>query len=286
MQTLQEIKSELVRLKWHVAASRFQVALRRHALASKSGFNPNQPRVPAGNANGGQWTSGGAGGGGVSVRFPLAVGDEAGLGIFGEEGAFEDFYGYEEFIDFGELDVFDDDGLTDFSDARRRPPLPPIETPSGIPSIRPDNVQHINQVAREVARNPYLSAYYFVTVAESVGHWLNEKHAEIRANLDPPKSLEELHDAVFRSDKNGYDDHHIVERWTAREGLFSDARVYNNENVVSILRYKHEQINSWYQRPNDEFGGLTPRQYLQGKSWDEHRRICLDALRDAGVLKP
>lgn len=241
--------------------------------------------MPAGNANGGRWTSGGAGGGGVSVRFPLAIGDEAGLGIFGEEGAFEDFYGYEEFIDFGELDVFEDDGLTDFSDARRRPPLPPIETPSGIPSIRPDNVQHINQVAREVARNPYLSAYYFVTVAESVGHWLNEKHAEIRANLDPPRFLEELQDAVSQPER-GYDIHHIVEQTAARDQGFSEIQINGRDNKVRIPRYKHEEINSWFQTRNDAFDGRTPRQYLQGKSWNEHREIGLKAMRDVGVLKP
>ena len=228
----------------------------------------------------------------MSVRFPRAMGEGTDVGVLDEEGnLLESVYVDFGFIDFSGLDDFDDGGLTDFSDARRRPGIghnqgPPLKDPSDIPPKRPDNVQRINQVAREVARNPYLTAYYFVTISESVGHWLNEKSAEIKANQDPPKSLEELHDAVFRPDKKGYDDHHIVGRWTAREGLFSDARVYNNENVVSIPRYKHEQINSWYQRPNVEFGGLTPRQYLQGKSWDEHRRVGLDAMRMFGILKP
>jgi hypothetical protein len=44
MQTLAEIRTEILRLKWHVAAWRFQRALRRHALALKAGFNPEQPR--------------------------------------------------------------------------------------------------------------------------------------------------------------------------------------------------------------------------------------------------
>ncbi|ARQ00939.1 hypothetical protein [Pseudorhodoplanes sinuspersici] len=286
MQSLAAIRSELVRLKWHVAASRFQVALRRHALALKAGFNPDQPRVPADNANGGQWTSGGAGGGGVSVRFPLAVGDDAGLGIFGEEGAFEDFYGYEDFIDFGELGVFDDDGLTDFSDARRRPPLPPIENPLAIPSIPPEARQHINQIAREVARSPYLTIYYFTTITEIAEHWLNELHWEIKANQDPPKTLGELYEAMSQPDKRGYDRHHIVEQTAARNQGFPDSRINGQDNLVLIPRYRHEQINSWYQRPNKEFDGLTPRQYLQGKSWDDHRRVGLDAMRLFGILKP
>jgi len=57
----------------------------------------------------------------VSIRFPLALGDETDLGILDEEGAFEDFYGYDELIDFGELDIFGDVDLTDFSDASEGP---------------------------------------------------------------------------------------------------------------------------------------------------------------------
>lgn len=44
MRSLTAIRSELLRLKWDIAASRFQLALRRHALALKAGFNPAQPR--------------------------------------------------------------------------------------------------------------------------------------------------------------------------------------------------------------------------------------------------
>ena len=163
--------------------------------------------------------------------------------------------------------------------------MPPIENPSGIPKIRPDNVQHINQVAREVARNPYLTAYYFVTIAESVGHWLNEKQAEIRANLDPPRFLEELQDAVSQPGR-GYDIHHIVEQAAARDQSFPEIQINGRDNKVRIPRYKHEEINSWFQTKNDVFGGRTPRQYLQGKSWNEHNDIGLKALRDVGVLKP
>jgi hypothetical protein len=37
---------------------------------------------------------------------------------------------------------------------------------------------------------------------------------------------------------------------------------------------------------NVNFGGYSPREYLKGKSWAERRRVGLDALIDAGVLKP
>ena len=286
MQSLQAIRSDLLRLKWQVASSRFYFALWRHALALKAGFNPDQPRVPAGNPGGGQWTSGDAAAGVMHIRFPFAVGDGTELGIPDEEDFLEGFYESEEFVDFGEFDTLDGSDLTDFSDARRRPPLPPIESPLAIPSVPPEARQHINQIAREVARNPYLTIYYFSTITEAAGHWLNELHHEIKANQDSPKTLGELYDAMLRSDKRGYDRHHIVEQTAARTQGFPDSRIDGPDNLVLIPRYRHEQINSWYQKPNKGFDGLTPRQYLQGKSWDDHRRIGLDAMRMFGILKP
>ncbi|SEO73342.1 hypothetical protein SAMN05444123_104255 [Rhodopseudomonas pseudopalustris] len=38
--------------------------------------------------------------------------------------------------------------------------------------------------------------------------------------------------------------------------------------------------------PNVDFDGLTPRQYLKGKSWDERRRLGMDALIKFKVLAP
>ena len=57
---IRAIESGLLRLKWHAAATRFEIAMRRHdralKLAYKYGYNPAQPRVPAGDPAGGQWT--------------------------------------------------------------------------------------------------------------------------------------------------------------------------------------------------------------------------------------
>jgi hypothetical protein len=51
-------------LEWSLAARRFQLAYARHVQALiNAGFNPDQPRVPAGSPDGGQWTSGGGSGG-------------------------------------------------------------------------------------------------------------------------------------------------------------------------------------------------------------------------------
>ena len=41
---------------------------------------------------------------------------------------------------------------------------------------------------------------------------------------------------------------------------------------------KHWDINAWYQTKNEEFGGLSPREYLRGKNWEERRDVGLIAM--------
>jgi hypothetical protein len=66
-------REALLRLRNALAEVKF--ALNYQRLRRKYGFNPNQPRVPAGNPDGGQWTSEGG-----STRVRLAVGDKPRLG--------------------------------------------------------------------------------------------------------------------------------------------------------------------------------------------------------------
>lgn len=211
MQTLADIRTEILRLKWHVAAWRFRRALLRYSLTMKAGFNPEQPRD--------------------------------------EEGKWVDTGRDEDASSDGESEGTASEGETEFSDVRKR--RPPIEGLGDIPAVRPETIQEINQIAREISRNPYFSLYYF-TIAESAAHWLNEKYWEIRADQDPPKSLEELQDAVSREDRRGYDRHHIVEQSAGERQGFPDDKIDGRENLVLIPRYKHEQINSWYQTPNGD----------------------------------
>ena len=62
------IASCMLRLKWLAAATRFELAMRRHDRALKYGYNPDQPRVPRGQAEGGQWTLVAGPGGGSRTR--------------------------------------------------------------------------------------------------------------------------------------------------------------------------------------------------------------------------
>ena len=50
---------EIILLRRRLVSLKAQTRLLRHELARK--YNPDQPRLPAGNADGGQWTSGGGG---------------------------------------------------------------------------------------------------------------------------------------------------------------------------------------------------------------------------------
>ena len=58
------------------------------------------------------------------------------------------------------------------------------------------------------------------------------------------------------------------------------------DNLVRVPTLKHREITSWYQTKNKDFGGLSPRDYLRERSWDERMRVDLDTLIDRGVLVP
>jgi hypothetical protein len=66
------VNAHLHRLNWLLRAQVVEVKLRDLQRAVKTGFDPNQPRVPAGNPDGGQWTGGGEGG--TSAGSPAASG--------------------------------------------------------------------------------------------------------------------------------------------------------------------------------------------------------------------
>lgn len=67
---------------------------------------------------------------------------------------------------------------------------------------------------------------------------------------------------------------------------FSRSQIDDPSNLVSIPRLKHYQITGWYSAKSDAFGGLSPREYLSDKRWEERRRVGLDALVKFGILKP
>jgi hypothetical protein len=76
VRALQSIASAFARLKWLRDAERFELAMRRHALALKYGYNPAQPRVPKGEEGAGQWVEVGGtqvAGGGPAVAWRVRL---------------------------------------------------------------------------------------------------------------------------------------------------------------------------------------------------------------------
>jgi hypothetical protein len=65
-------KRDLARLRRLAAELKYELAFRRLMRALKANFNPDQPRVPAGNPDGGQWTSLDGDAEGASVQSILA----------------------------------------------------------------------------------------------------------------------------------------------------------------------------------------------------------------------
>jgi hypothetical protein len=107
----------------------------------------------------------------------------------------------------------------------------------------------------------------------------------ISAYFDEPKTIEELQNAVALPAR-GYDIHHVVEKTPARNEGFSQDLIEGRENLVRIPTLKHWQITGWYGKKNEKFDGLTPRDYLRGKSWEERVKVGKEALTKYGILKP
>jgi len=217
--------------------------------AAEQKYNPNQPRVPAGNPDGGQWTDGT---GAIVLPDIVVSADDAGFG---------------------------DDELDELLYVQLAGDIPTGDTPPEFPEQRPPTLSALNRVARAAAR-------YFKVLDLVLGAlpYLEERQAEIRASFDPPRSLQELQEAVSTPEK-GYDVHHIVERATRNPNGSEDAMINAPDNLVRIPRWKHWELNAWYERPQDRFSGLSPRQYLRDKSWDERRAVGLEGLIEIGVLK-
>lgn len=123
-----------------------------------------------------------------------------------------------------------------------------------------------------------------LNIAEA-GSWLYEAYPYIRSYLDEPKTLDELQRAA-RTSEAGYNVHHVVEQTPAEQDGYPRSLIDGPANLVRIPTLKHWEITAWYATKNKDFGGVSPRQYLNGKSWEERNQLGLKALVDVGVLKP
>jgi hypothetical protein len=107
----------------------------------------------------------------------------------------------------------------------------------------------------------------------------------IKSANDPAKTLEELQEPVGSKSQGGYHDHHIVGQHAQNREQFGDSMIDSRQNLVRIPLLKHIDISAWYSKGNENFGGVSPRDYLRDKDWDEQMRVGLDRLRKEKVLK-
>jgi hypothetical protein len=180
---------------------------------------------------------------------------------------------------------------TDGEDGSRKP-TPNLPTSqrvyaAGLPRIprqRPPTSPERTAVAKVVAA--YLLEKGLANAGEYIAKssWLYNAVPYINSYLDAPKSLDELQ-AGASSSRLGYDVHHIVEQSSAEEAGYPRKLIDSPDNLVSIPRLRHWEINAWYQTRNADYGDVSPREYLSGKDWDERRRVGLEALIKRGVLK-
>lgn len=234
------------------------------ALYGKANFNPTQPRVPAGNSDGGQWTDGSGSSGGRRLRTGRSSSKEP-----------------------------PKESISKTPARHIRVTIQPPGWPSNLPPIPPEppvdravRLAIAKDVARWALTRVMLGAgpAAVVTIAIQAGYWLFTYRHEIASFTDGPRSLEELKFSVSTSQK-GYERHHIVEQTSALQDGFARSQVHGVNNLVRIPTWKHHLINRWYSKPSKEFRGQTPRDYLRGKSWEERQKVGLRALREAGVLK-
>jgi len=105
----------------------------------------------------------------------------------------------------------------------------------------------------------------------------------VRAYFDKPKTMQELRDAA-KTRRAGYDMHHVIEQATASPDGSEDEIIDGSDNFVSIPTLKHWELNGWYETRDNAYGGLTPREYLKGKSLAERLRVGQEGLQAVGAL--
>jgi hypothetical protein len=117
---------------------------------------------------------------------------------------------------------------------------------------------------------------------------------QVRASVDPPKSLEELQQDPTQN-ALGYEQHHIVEQnpdnvtkspmEIAIEKFGWDV-IDDPGNIVWVPRLKHELITAYYnsKAPGDPQGRLY-RQVVNAMDYQGQRAAGLAALRMFGVLQ-
>lgn len=236
-----------------------------NAESGGGGHWENQPRAPAGGPDGGQWVSEGGGESEGADRSGDQNNDDQ------DEPAGDDQKDDDENADLDEVS------------AAKKPNRHGIGGNGGPPLKQ-------TTLARITARFLSRGGVYGLALAGMIGAFEDgfsaRQQAQILSYQDPPDTFENLQSNAWVSGRIGYENHHIAEKASAKADGFLRSQYEGPDNIVNIPKYKHEEITGYYMTKNEAFGGLSPREYLQGKSWEERTRVGRETLILFGVMKP
>lgn len=161
----------------------------------------------------------------------------------------------------------------------------PAERPTGEGEVAQWGQRAADQIREALAHN---DTRRLVEIADALAQadWIRDQLDNIVAAQDPPRSLDELIDAAQEPGRRrfGYDNHHIIEQGAQNEEVPQEI-INAPYNIARIPRYKHWQITEYYRGPQKDTGGVSPREYLKGKTPAERYQFGLGVLRKFGVLQ-
>ena len=237
-------------------------------------FDPNQPRVPRGHPDGGQWTDG-----------PGSTG--------AQENPGEELLTEAEQEELGHLAeqarriLADTDHPAALLVLAGGPKLPKL------PKNKSGALTYMAAFFKDIAT---YAVRHGPAAKTAVEWWIatRELLPEIVTFVIPPKPWEEIiadsnyhefermedFEAAYGDAGLFHDWHHIVERNSG----FSERELHNTENVVRIPRGRHWLVTSFMTRGQRSLGGISWRQWLIGKPIEEHRLVGLMALQEIGAM--
>jgi hypothetical protein len=167
------------------------------------------------------------------------------------------------------------------------PPIPlpilPPEAPSDSKTLY-DLGREISDALRSAKERGDADAFAAIGKVAGDASYLSREYPKIIADLDPPKSYEDLKAASDEPTRLGYQNHHIVGQGDYNKDI-DKSLIESDDNIVRIPEYKHIEINAYYQKPNNITGGVSPREYYKGKSFEEQLRFGKYVLWLYGVME-